>query len=54
MMIANRFEDLVVWQLAVALRRLVYRMTRSGPVMTDVRFRKSDSKLREFGSKKHF
>jgi four helix bundle protein len=39
MIIAHRFEDLVVWQLAVALRRLVYRMTRSGPVTTDFRFR---------------
>src|SRR5262245_2622027 len=39
MIIAKRFEDLVVWQLAVSLRRLVYRMTRSGPVTTDCRFR---------------
>jgi four helix bundle protein len=39
MMIARRFEDLVVWQLSVALRRLVYRFTRAGPAAKDFLFR---------------
>ena len=38
-MIARRFEDLVVWQLSVALRRLVYRFTRAGPAARDLLFR---------------
>ena len=39
MIVARRFEDLVVWQLSVALRRLVYRMTNSGPAARDFKFR---------------
>jgi four helix bundle protein len=37
-MIAERFEDLVVWQLSVELRRLVYRLTKTGPVAKDFDF----------------
>jgi four helix bundle protein len=37
--IARRFEDLVVWQLAVMLRRLVYRLTGAGPSSKDFKFR---------------
>src|SRR5262245_57102244 len=38
MIAAKRFEDLVVWQLAVNLRRLVYRMTKQGRVTKDFKF----------------
>ena len=39
MIAAKRFEDLVVWKLAVSLRRLVFRMTTTGRVTTDFKFR---------------
>jgi four helix bundle protein len=35
---AYKFEDLVVWQISVALRDLVYRMTLSGPSADDDKF----------------
>jgi four helix bundle protein len=38
MLAAQRFEDLIVWQLAVSLRRLVFQMTKSGRVTTDFKF----------------
>jgi len=37
-MIAERFEDLICWQLAVSVRRLVFQMTESGRVTTDFKF----------------
>ena len=36
---AKRFEDLIVWKLAVSLRRLVFKMTTTGRVATDFKFR---------------
>jgi four helix bundle protein len=39
MIAAKRFEDLVVWKLAVSLRRLVFKMTTTGRVTTDFKFR---------------
>jgi four helix bundle protein len=36
--VANRFEDLVVWQLFVELRRVVYRLTKTGPATKDFEF----------------
>ena len=38
MAVARRFEDLVVWQLAVNLRRLVYQMTKAERVSRDYKF----------------
>jgi four helix bundle protein len=35
----RRFEDLDAWQLSVELRDLVYRMTETGAVLADPRFR---------------
>jgi hypothetical protein len=35
---AKKFEDLIVWQLAVKLRDRVYEMTEKGPVLGDKRF----------------
>ena len=39
MIVARRFEDLVVWQLARTLRGLVYQMTKAGPSSRDYEFR---------------
>jgi four helix bundle protein len=36
---AKRYEDLVVWQLAMELKREVYRLTASGPAARDFKFR---------------
>src|SRR4029078_12715937 len=38
-MIARRFEELEVWQLADDLRRHVIDITDTGPVATDFRFK---------------
>jgi four helix bundle protein len=37
MLAARKFEDLIVWQLAV--KRLVYQLTRTGPASRDFKFR---------------
>ena len=39
MIAARRFEDLIVWKLAVSLRRLVFRMTTTGEVTREFEFR---------------
>jgi four helix bundle protein len=39
MIVARRFEDLIVWQLAQQLRGLVYQMTKAGPPSKDFKFR---------------
>jgi four helix bundle protein len=36
---ARKFEDLIVWQLAVKLRGLVYQLTKTGPASRDFPFR---------------
>ena len=38
--IARRFEDLVIWQLAVLIRDDVYAFTETGPAAVDFEFRK--------------
>jgi len=35
---AKKFEDLIIWQLAVKLRDRVYEMTEKGPVLRDQEF----------------
>ena len=40
MMIAERFEDLIVWQLSVQIRNRVYALTESGAAADDFAFRK--------------
>ena len=39
MAVAQRFEDLIVWQLGAALRDLVYAMTAAGAVLDDGAFK---------------
>jgi four helix bundle protein len=36
---AKRFEDLIVWQLAVRIRESVYALTKTGGASTDFSFR---------------
>jgi four helix bundle protein len=36
---ARRFEDLIVWQLAVRIRAGVYALTETGPAAADFKFR---------------
>ena len=38
-MAAKRYQDLVVWQAADAVRDEMYRLTNGGPVTADFRFR---------------
>jgi four helix bundle protein len=39
MAVAQRFEDLIVWQLAVRIRDGVYRLTETGGAFSDFKFR---------------
>jgi len=39
MAVAQRFEDLICWQVAVELRDLVHEMTDRGPALKDFKFR---------------
>src|SRR5262245_56059925 len=36
---AKRFEDLNLWKLAVSFSRLVFKMTTTGPLTSDLKFR---------------
>ena len=39
MLVATKFSDRIIWQLAVELKREVYRLTRLGSVTRDFKFR---------------
>ncbi len=39
MAVAQRFEDLIVWQLAVRIRNAVYVLTETGGASSDYKFR---------------